>query len=167
MASETVAVSSDNLSIPLIDFSAFHSNDTDLRHRTAQAVLDGFQRAGFIYLPQRGLLQATKGAKDALAWTTPRANRGYVSQGREKTTDAVDADEIEKLRLEQGQDLKESSITLLFQDNRGGLQVLSPKNTYVDATPIEDTIVVNAGDLLARWSNDTIKSTKHRVVEPR
>jgi isopenicillin N synthase-like dioxygenase len=25
---------------------------------------------------------------------------------------------------------------------------------------------VNAGDLLARWSNDTIKSTTHRVVEP-
>lgn len=42
----------------------------------------------------------------------------------------------------------------------------SPKGTFVDATPIPDTIVINAGDLLARWSNDTIKSTKHRVVEP-
>lgn len=70
------------------------------------------------------------------------------------------------VRLLQRTDGSAGSITLLFQDNRGGLQVLSPKNTYVDATPIEDTIVVNAGDLLARWSNDTIKSTKHRVVEP-
>jgi isopenicillin N synthase-like dioxygenase len=61
---------------------------------------------------------------------------------------------------------KTGSITLLFQDARGGLQVLSPMGTYVNATPIADTIVVNAGDLLARWSNDTIKSTKHRVVEP-
>lgn len=58
------------------------------------------------------------------------------------------------------------SLTLLFQDARGGLQVRSPKGTFIDATPIPDTIVVNAGDLLARWSNDTIKSTKHRVVEP-
>jgi isopenicillin N synthase-like dioxygenase len=58
------------------------------------------------------------------------------------------------------------SITLLFQDVRGGLQVRSPKGTFVGATPIEGTIVVNAGDLLARWSNDTIKSTLHRVVEP-
>lgn len=58
------------------------------------------------------------------------------------------------------------SITLLFQDARGGLQVRSPKGTFVNATPIEGTIVINAGDLLARWSNDTIKSTKHRVVEP-
>lgn len=58
------------------------------------------------------------------------------------------------------------SITLLFQDNRGGLQVKSPTGQFVDATPIEGTIVVNAGDLLARWSNDTIRSTIHRVVEP-
>ncbi|KAL1903488.1 hypothetical protein Sste5346_000115 [Sporothrix stenoceras] len=58
------------------------------------------------------------------------------------------------------------SITLLFQDGRGGLQVKSPNGNFVNATPIEDTIVVNAGDLLARWSNDTIKSTIHRVVEP-
>lgn len=58
------------------------------------------------------------------------------------------------------------SITLLFQDSRGGLQVRSPKGTFVDATPIADTIIINAGDLLARWSNDTIKSTRHRVVEP-
>ncbi|KAJ9205596.1 hypothetical protein DTO271D3_2473 [Paecilomyces variotii] len=58
------------------------------------------------------------------------------------------------------------SLTLLFQDSRGGLQVRSPNNTFVDAVPIPDTIVVNAGDLLARWSNDIIKSTRHRVVEP-
>ncbi|KAM0198769.1 hypothetical protein ACHAPA_001008 [Fusarium lateritium] len=58
------------------------------------------------------------------------------------------------------------SITLLFQDARGGLQVRSPTGQFVDATPIQDTVVVNAGDLLARWSNDTIKSTVHRVVEP-
>ena len=58
------------------------------------------------------------------------------------------------------------SITLLFQDSRGGLQVKSPQGTFVNATPVEGTIVVNAGDLLARWSNDAIKSTLHRVVEP-
>jgi isopenicillin N synthase-like dioxygenase len=58
------------------------------------------------------------------------------------------------------------SITLLFQDARGGLQVESPNGNFINATPIPDTIVINAGDLLARWSNDFIKSTKHRVVEP-
>jgi isopenicillin N synthase-like dioxygenase len=58
------------------------------------------------------------------------------------------------------------SVTFLFQDACGGLQVRSPKGTFVGATPIADSIVVNAGDLLARWSNDHIKSTRHRVVEP-
>lgn len=58
------------------------------------------------------------------------------------------------------------SITLLFQDARGGLQVRSPKGTFVDVTPVPDTIVVNTGDLLARWANDNITSTRHRVVEP-
>lgn len=58
------------------------------------------------------------------------------------------------------------SITLLFQDNTGGLEVKSPKGTWVRATPIPDTIVVNAGDLLSRWSNDEIRSTKHRVIQP-
>lgn len=58
------------------------------------------------------------------------------------------------------------TITLLFQDNTGGLQVRSPSGVFVPATPIPDTIVVNAGDLLARWSNDLVKSTLHRVVQP-
>lgn len=58
------------------------------------------------------------------------------------------------------------SITLLFQDMRGGLQVQSRDGEWLDVTPIEGTVVVNAGDLLMRWSNDMIRSTKHRVVEP-
>lgn len=58
------------------------------------------------------------------------------------------------------------SITLLFQDGTGGLEVKSPKGTWVRATPIPGTIVVNAGDLLQRWSNDLIRSTNHRVIQP-
>src|SRR5438045_2783022 len=44
--------------------------------------------------------------------------------------------------------------------------LLSPEGVFVPAKPIPDTIVVNAGDLLQRWSND-IRSTEHRVVSPR
>ncbi|PHH68204.1 hypothetical protein CDD80_177 [Ophiocordyceps camponoti-rufipedis] len=69
-------------------------------------------------------------------------------------------------QVRAGEHTDYGSITLLFQDGRGGLQVKSPTGNFVDATPIEGTIVVNAGDLLARWSNDQIKSTLHRVVEP-
>lgn len=58
------------------------------------------------------------------------------------------------------------TITLLFQDSVGGLQVKNAEGDFVQASPIEGTIVVNAGDLLMRWANDIIKSTLHRVVSP-
>ncbi|OJD30487.1 2og-fe oxygenase family [Diplodia corticola] len=278
------AVEKDDLFIPLIDFSHFASptSTPSTRLATARALLSGFQRAGFVYLRNHGIPAADVRAvfahsagffarpqpqKDALAWYSPRANRGYVAHGREKVTRADYAGDVAQLRAAVP-DLKESmeigregedgcpnmwpsaeeeagaafrevmeafhgmckelhrgvmravalgmgledegwfdeytrrgdntlrllhypeveksvferedgqvqvragehsdygSLTLLFQDDRGGLQVLSPKGTFVDATPIPDTIVVNAGDLLERWANDTIKSTKHRVVEP-
>ncbi|GLB34027.1 putative 2OG-Fe(II) oxygenase [Lyophyllum shimeji] len=59
------------------------------------------------------------------------------------------------------------TLTLLFQDSVGGLEVKNPHTgAFIPATPIPGTIVVNVGDLLARWSNDVLRSTLHRVVAP-
>ncbi|KAJ3732845.1 hypothetical protein DFJ43DRAFT_282806 [Lentinula guzmanii] len=59
------------------------------------------------------------------------------------------------------------TLTLLFQDSVGGLEVMDPQTgVFVPATPIPSTIVINVGDLLARWSNDVLRSTLHRVVSP-
>ncbi|KAF9475374.1 thymine dioxygenase [Pholiota conissans] len=60
------------------------------------------------------------------------------------------------------------TITLLLQDDIGGLEVEDAHNpgTYASVPPIPDTLLVNAGDFLMRWSNDTIKSTVHRVRAP-
>ncbi|TBR42188.1 2OG-Fe(II) oxygenase [Marinomonas agarivorans] len=55
-------------------------------------------------------------------------------------------------------------ITLLLQDDVGGLQVKSRDGLWVDATPIEGSIVVNIGDLMQRWTNDAYVSTAHRVI---
>ena len=55
-------------------------------------------------------------------------------------------------------------LTLLYQDQSGGLEVRGRDGAWVAATPIAGTYVVNVGDLLARWTNDRFRSTPHRVV---
>ncbi|KAL9027530.1 MAG: hypothetical protein Q9180_007319, partial [Flavoplaca navasiana] len=69
-------------------------------------------------------------------------------------------------RVRAGAHCDYGSVTFLFQDARGGLQVEKLEGGWMDVEPRDGTIVVNAGDALARWSNDLIRSTKHRVVEP-
>ena len=55
-------------------------------------------------------------------------------------------------------------LTLLLQDNSGGLQVQSKSGDWIEAPPIPGTLVCNIGDLLERWSNNRFTSTLHRVV---
>lgn len=54
-------------------------------------------------------------------------------------------------------------LTLLFQDNIGGLQVFD-NGAWSDVEPVENAIVVNTGDLMERWTNGRFKSTLHRVL---
>lgn len=54
-------------------------------------------------------------------------------------------------------------FTLLWQDMLGGLQVLSTTGEWLNAHPIQGTMVVNIADFLQRLSNNRFKSTVHRV----
>jgi len=266
-----------DFTIPVIDFAPFRSGSEAAKEGVAHEVVNAFKSVGFMYIKNHGVDDTTiskvftesdhffalrDDVKGPLAWTDPRANRGFTKIGRERVTTSNDREEVAALR-EAAPDCKESfeigletdpefrnhwppedhvpdfrstmirffdtchnlhvdimraialglglgvsyfdplvneswhtlrllnypsvrrqtleldgqaranahsdygSITLLFQDDIGGLEVQNPHTQeYVPATPIPGTIVVNVADLLARWSNDILRSTIHRVVAP-
>ena len=57
-------------------------------------------------------------------------------------------------------------LTILAQDDAGGLQVQRVDGSWIEAPSLPGTFVVNVGDMLARWTNDVFNSTPHRVVAP-
>ncbi|KAL8665718.1 MAG: hypothetical protein Q9202_002028 [Teloschistes flavicans] len=258
----------------IISLAPLLDQDQSATQSAAASLLSALETSGFLYLtdapiPKTVLSQVYElsarffarplAEKDALAWDTPRANRGYSKQGLEKVSLSLSKDDVALDRGDAGEDQKESfeigrddeegypnrwpeedrefktvmldffercrklhavvmkaiaiglgldaeffadyvkqgdntlrllhypgvppesfangrvraglhsdygSVTFLFQDNRGGLQVERKDGSFTDVTPIEGTIILNAGDMLSRWSNGEIRSTRHRVVEP-
>jgi len=70
--------------------------------------------------------------------------------------DAVRAAEHEDINL----------ITLLMGASADGLQVLNKNNDWISVTALPEQIVVNVGDMLQRLTNNKLKSTTHRVINP-
>ena len=68
------------------------------------------------------------------------------------------------IRAEQHEDI--NLITLLVGASADGLQILTKKGEWIDVTSLPDQIVVNVGDMLQRLTNNKLKSTTHRVVNP-
>ena len=72
--------------------------------------------------------------------------------------------EATKIRCSQHSDY--GILTILKQDNTGGLQVQSKTNTWIDIKSPDECFIINIGDLFKRWTNDKWRSTVHRVVNP-
>jgi isopenicillin N synthase-like dioxygenase len=68
------------------------------------------------------------------------------------------------IRAEQHEDI--NLITLLVGASAEGLQILTKQNEWVGVTALPGQIVVNVGDMLQRLTNNRLRSTTHRVVNP-
>lgn len=68
------------------------------------------------------------------------------------------------IRAEQHEDI--NLITLLVGASADGLQIQNKQGEWVNLTSLPEQIVVNVGDMLQRLTNNRLKSTTHRVVNP-
>jgi isopenicillin N synthase-like dioxygenase len=68
------------------------------------------------------------------------------------------------IRAEQHEDI--NLITLLVGASAGGLQLRNTAGEWQEIVPENDEIVINVGDMLQRLTNNYLKSTTHRVVNP-
>jgi isopenicillin N synthase-like dioxygenase len=57
-------------------------------------------------------------------------------------------------------------VTLLWADDVKGLQVLGADGGWHDVSPLPGALLINFGDLMARWTNERWRSTLHRVKPP-
>ncbi len=76
----------------------------------------------------------------------------------------ITAEPKSAIRAEQHEDI--NLITLLVGASADGLQILTRQNEWVGVTSLPEQIVVNVGDMLQRLTNNKLKSTTHRVVNP-
>lgn len=72
--------------------------------------------------------------------------------------------EPEGVRAEAHEDI--NTITLLLGAEEAGLQLLTREGEWLDINPPPGALVVNIGDMLQRLTNDKLRSTTHRVVNP-
>ena len=60
--------------------------------------------------------------------------------------------------------MDETAFTIVLQEDMPGLEVETASGLWIDVPPIKDSLVINIGDYMARWTNDRYQSTKHRVI---
>ncbi|CAH3034846.1 unnamed protein product, partial [Porites lobata] len=78
-----------------------------------------------------------------------------------------DLSKIKPGQIRCGEHTDYGGITLLFQDDVGGLEVINNVDgQFVSATPMRGAVLVLIADLMQRWTSDRYKSVVHRVLIP-
>ncbi|KAF4537159.1 Thymine dioxygenase [Lasiodiplodia theobromae] len=83
-----------------------------------------------------------------------------------KVKDILAPDTTQRTRASEHTDF--GSLTLLFQDSVGGLEVEAHNQpgTFYPIKAASPAMIINIGDSMQRWTNDRLRSTCHRVTVP-
>lgn len=73
-------------------------------------------------------------------------------------------DDVNKVHIRAGAHTDYGAMTILKSGGPGLQLQLSKDSTWIDVPHLEDSFIINLGDLMQRWTNDSWKSTLHRVV---
>ncbi|GFP92997.1 feruloyl coa ortho-hydroxylase 2 [Phtheirospermum japonicum] len=85
---------------------------------------------------------------------------GYLRINNYTPPENLEEEEVEGL----GKHTDMSCLTIVYQDEMGGLQVRSKDGKWMNIVPCEETLVVNIGDMMQAWSNERLRSSQHRVI---
>ena len=91
----------------------------------------------------------------------PRGERDERDDARAETAAAEDA-----RAFGVGAHTDSGFLSLLLQDRTGGLQVMNGAGEWIDAPPVENTLVVNLGEMLQLATRGYYLATPHRVLPP-
>jgi isopenicillin N synthase-like dioxygenase len=72
--------------------------------------------------------------------------------------------ENHKTKIGSGAHTDWGAITVLAQDDAGGLEVKLSNGEWIGVQPQPGMLVINTGDLMQRWTNDLYRSSWHRVI---
>jgi isopenicillin N synthase-like dioxygenase len=73
------------------------------------------------------------------------------------------ADGRDPRQLGCGEHQDHGTLTLLVEDEAGGLELRDREGRWHAVPPQPGTVLVNAGDMLARWTRGALRSAPHRV----
>ncbi|XP_058274063.1 uncharacterized protein LOC131370677 isoform X2 [Hemibagrus wyckioides] len=78
----------------------------------------------------------------------------------------VKTESVKKDQIRCGEHSDYGSISLVFQSQQEGLQVLNRKDDFISAPSIPGTVLINIADMMQRWTSDVFVSAVHRVLLP-